>query len=189
MTTYRVLLAVSVTLAVLALLLVVRGQQAAPAVVADPVRTPGVLNEEVTQATIGSTICVHGWTRTIRPPTDYTNTLKAKQLREYGLAGPLSAYQEDHLISLELATSHRSAQSGPEPCPRAARRHDRERAQPGSRRFPCPSTKKESTSHRGVTEYRRSVGIAPSTHGGGRLGPDLARSTTGERRRASLALA
>ena len=115
------LLTVGVTLAVLALLLVVRGQRAAPAVVADPVRTPGVLNEEVTQATIGSTICVHGWTRTIRPPTDYTNTLKAKQLREYGLAGPLSAYQEDHLISLELGGHPTDPRNlWPEPYPRAA---------------------------------------------------------------------
>jgi hypothetical protein len=116
-----VLVTVGVTLAVLALLLVARGQQAAPAVVADPMRTPGVLYEEVTQATIGSTICVHGWTRTIRPPTDYTNTLKAKQLREYGLAGPLSAYQEDHLISLELGGHPTDPRNlWPEPYPRAA---------------------------------------------------------------------
>ena len=40
---------------------------------ADAVRTPGVLNPDVTQANIDSTICVHGWTRTIRPPTSYTN--------------------------------------------------------------------------------------------------------------------
>jgi hypothetical protein len=64
--------------------------------------TPGVVNPDVTQATIGRTICVHGWTRTIRPPSSYTSELKAEQLRAYGLRGPPSRYQEDHLISLEL---------------------------------------------------------------------------------------
>jgi hypothetical protein len=30
--------------------------------------TPGVLNPAVTQATVASTICRHGWTRTVLPP-------------------------------------------------------------------------------------------------------------------------
>jgi serine protease inhibitor len=42
-----------------------------------------VLNPAVTQATIGSTICVMGWTDTIRPPTSYTNALKVQQIGEY----------------------------------------------------------------------------------------------------------
>ena len=74
----------------------------ANAILADPVRTPGVLNADVTQANIRSTICRHGWTDTIRPPVSYTNPLKARQMRKYGETGSLSDYQEDHLISLEL---------------------------------------------------------------------------------------
>jgi hypothetical protein len=88
---------------------------------ADGIRTPGVLNPDVTQATIGSTICVRGWTKTIRPPTSYTNALKAKQMREYRVGGSFSGYQEDHLISLELgghATDPRNF--WPEPYPRAS---------------------------------------------------------------------
>jgi hypothetical protein len=77
-------------------------QRGSPVLRADPVRTPGVLNPEVTQATIGRTVCVQGWTRTVRPPTDYTSDLKSRQMREYGVAGSTSDYQEDHLISLEL---------------------------------------------------------------------------------------
>lgn len=98
------------------------GQHAAPpALVADPVRTPGVLNPDVTQATIGSTICVRGWTRTIRPPADYTNALKLQQMREYGVRGPPSAFQEDHLISLELGGDPTDPRNlWPEPYPRAA---------------------------------------------------------------------
>ena len=83
--------------------------------------TPGVLNPAVTQATIDSTICRRGWTRTIRPPVDYTNALKARQLHRYGLRGPPSAFQEDHMISLELGGSPVDARNlWPEPYPRAA---------------------------------------------------------------------
>jgi hypothetical protein len=84
--------------------------------------TPGVLNPAVTQATIASTICRRGWTRTIRPPVDYTNDLKRKQLRLHGLRGPPSAYQEDHLISLELGGSPADPRNlWPEPYPRASK--------------------------------------------------------------------
>ena len=64
--------------------------------------TPGVLNPDVRQETIGETICVQGWTRTVRPPTDYTSNVKVEQMRAFGLEGGPEDYQEDHLISLEL---------------------------------------------------------------------------------------
>ena len=64
--------------------------------------TPGVANPDVTQETIGETICASGWTRTIRPPTDYTNELKVEQMEAYHRPGSTSDYQEDHLISLEV---------------------------------------------------------------------------------------
>ena len=93
----------------------------ANAILADPVRTPGVLNPDVTQANIRSTICRHGWTETIRPPTSYTNDLKHKQMRQYGESGSLSDYQEDHLISLELGGSPTDPRNlWPEPYPRAS---------------------------------------------------------------------
>jgi hypothetical protein len=93
----------------------------ANAILADPVRTPGVLNPDVTQANIRSTICRHGWTETIRPPTSYTNALKTKQMRQYGDPGSLSDYQEDHLISLELGGSPTDPRNlWPEPYPRAS---------------------------------------------------------------------
>jgi hypothetical protein len=91
-----------------------------PRVSASWTRTPGVLNPDVRQETIGETICVLGWTRTIRPPTEYTSSLKIEQMREYGLGGGASGYQEDHLISLELGghpTDRRNL--WPEPRPHA----------------------------------------------------------------------
>lgn len=93
----------------------------ASAILADPTRTPGVLNPDVTQADIRSTICRTGWTATIRPPTSYTNALKARQMRQYREPGSLSDYQEDHLISLELGGSPTDPRNlWPEPYPRAS---------------------------------------------------------------------
>ena len=89
-------------------------------VLADPVRTPGVLNPDVTQADIRSTVCQRGWTKTIRPPVDYTNNLKQEQMKAYGESGPLSGFQEDHLISLELGGDPNDPRNlWPQPYPRA----------------------------------------------------------------------
>jgi hypothetical protein len=115
-------LAIGVLVVGAVLLIFVHGRgHHSPAILADPVRTPGVLNPDVTQANIASTICRSGWTATIRPPTDYTNDLKRKQMRQYGETGSLSAYQEDHLISLELGGNPTDPRNlWPEPYPRAA---------------------------------------------------------------------
>jgi len=120
--TYRFLLAGAVVLAILALGLRFARLQATAPVVADPVRTPGVLNPDVTQQTIDATVCVPGWTKSVRPSTDYTNALKVRQMRAYGLTGSPSAFQEDHLISLELGGHPTDPRNlWPEPYPRAAR--------------------------------------------------------------------
>ncbi|MDH6135637.1 hypothetical protein P3T37_005054 [Kitasatospora sp. MAA4] len=69
----------------------------------DPACTPGALNPAVTQDTIDSTICVSGWTTTVRPSTSYTNKLKAQQIIAYGYSDTnMSDYEEDHFIPLEL---------------------------------------------------------------------------------------
>lgn len=62
----------------------------------------GAINPAITQANIGETICVMGWTKSIRPPRSYTSQLKRLQIREFGLPGRMSDYEEDHLIPLEL---------------------------------------------------------------------------------------
>lgn len=68
----------------------------------DPRCTPGALNPAVTQATIGKTICVSGWTSTVRPPESVTEVEKEASLGTYGDGGPLGAYEYDHLVPLEL---------------------------------------------------------------------------------------
>ena len=98
-----------------------RRQSERPLVRASATLTPGALNPDVTEETIRSTICVRGWTRTVRPPVEYTNDLKVKQMRDYGETGPTSQYQEDHLISLELGGAPADPRNlWPEPYPRAA---------------------------------------------------------------------
>jgi hypothetical protein len=104
-----------------------RSHRTTHAIVADPVRTPGVLNPSVTQANIRSTICRRGWTATIRPPVSYTNALKRRQMKLYGETGPMSDYQEDHLISLEMGGNPTDARNlWPEPYPRAAQMDEME---------------------------------------------------------------
>jgi hypothetical protein len=71
-------------------------------VLPDTACTPGATDPAVTPATIASTICRSGWTATVRPPESVTETLKRSQLAAYGETGPISAYEEDHLIPLEL---------------------------------------------------------------------------------------
>jgi hypothetical protein len=83
----------------------------------NPSLTPGALNPAVTQATIGSTICVSGWTATIRPSESFTYALKVKQIVQYGYSDTkTSSYEEDHLISLELGGAPADARNlWPEP--------------------------------------------------------------------------
>src|SRR5439155_16361481 len=63
---------------------------------------PGAINPDVTQDNINSTICVSGWTSTIRPKVSYTNALKRELMARYKLSGNLSDYELDHLVSLEI---------------------------------------------------------------------------------------
>lgn len=68
--------------------------------------TPGSVDPRVTQANIHQTICVSGYTKTVRPSSSYTSKLKIEQIQEYGYTDTsTSDYEEDHLISLELGGS------------------------------------------------------------------------------------
>ena len=72
----------------------------------NPRLTPGALNPAVTQSDIDQTICVRGYSQSIRPPERYTERLKRAQIREYGYRDRwLRDYEEDHLIALSLGGS------------------------------------------------------------------------------------
>ena len=68
----------------------------------DPRCTPGALNPGVTQANIDQTICQEGWTDSVRPPESVTEAEKAASMAAYGDTGPMSGYEYDHFIPLEL---------------------------------------------------------------------------------------
>ena len=64
--------------------------------------TPGATNPQVTQATIGSTICVSGYTSSIRPPSSITSVEKTASKAAYSYTGSPYTVEYDHLIPLEL---------------------------------------------------------------------------------------
>ncbi len=76
-----------------------------------------MLNAAVTPATLSTTICVSGYTATIRPPVSFTDRLKVHQIATYRYADTSVAnYEEDHVISLELGGAPAaSANLFPEP--------------------------------------------------------------------------
>ena len=73
------------------------------------VEPPGVLLDDVTQATISTTICVSGWTATVRPSTSYTQGVKRRMLLQAGL-DPSEAlkYELDHFVPLAVGGHPRS---------------------------------------------------------------------------------
>lgn len=81
--------------------------------------TPGAIDPAVTQANIGTTVCVVGYTKTVRPPVSYTNSLKYQQLRgSYSRYGSTNSklFEEDHLIPLTLGGAPRDPKNlWPEP--------------------------------------------------------------------------
>ena len=64
--------------------------------------TPGAINPEVIQENLKSTVCMSGYSKQIRPSTSYTNPLKIKLMRSYGINGNPSDYELDHLIPLSI---------------------------------------------------------------------------------------
>ncbi len=68
----------------------------------DAACTPGALNPAVTQNTINRTICVEGWTHTVRPPESVTEQEKSASMAAYGDTGSLGSYEYDHFVPLEL---------------------------------------------------------------------------------------
>ena len=61
------------------------------------------INPAVTQATIDQTICVPGWTKTVRPSARYAARIKIELIRELELPKELlTDFELDHKIPLAL---------------------------------------------------------------------------------------
>jgi hypothetical protein len=92
--------------------------------VQDPSLTPGVIDPRVTQANIGSTICVRGYTKTVR---HVTTAVKTRVYHEYGIMSHApGSYEVDHLISLELGGSNDIGNLWPEPYFGTNNAHDKD---------------------------------------------------------------
>lgn len=129
---------------------------AAVAIVLPGPATPGATNPTVTQRTITTTICVPGWTSTVRPPTNYTNTLKARQLAARHLPGSPRDYEEDHLIPLALGGNPTNPRNlWPEPWPQARAADVLER---GLQRAVCAGRVTLAAARRAITRFKRSHG-------------------------------
>ena len=67
---------------------------------------PLPINPDVMPFTIQNTICIKGWTASVRPPVSYTNHIKKQRLHELGLPLELIGnFQLDHKLPLSLGGS------------------------------------------------------------------------------------
>jgi hypothetical protein len=129
----------------------------------DPACTPGVADPAVTAANLYSTMCRSGWSRSVRPPASYTDNLKRRQAQAYGLSGPLSQYEEDHLIPISLGGSPTDPRNlWPEP---GASPNPKDRVEAAaaravcSGRLPLVSTQKAMATD--WASLGRQLGVAP----------------------------
>lgn len=85
-------------------------ERSAPAAHRSPFKEPpGVFLAEVTQANVDKTICVSGWTATVRPSTSFTQGLKSLMLQRAGLpTGDAIKYELDHFVPLAVGGHPRS---------------------------------------------------------------------------------
>jgi hypothetical protein len=128
---------------------------------------PGAVNPAVTQANIGSTICVSGWTKSIRPPASYTDKLKLAQMTKLGLSGDPHAFEEDHLISLEIGGNPTDPNNlWPQPWHGPANAHHKDRLENLLHRLVCGhritlDAAQREISLDWVSSYRKRIGGAP----------------------------
>jgi len=85
-------------------------ERSAPPTRRSPFTEPlGAVFDEVKQGNVAQTICVPGWTATVRPSTSFTQALKRTMLERAGLP-PADAikYELDHFVPLAVGGHPRS---------------------------------------------------------------------------------
>ena len=150
----------------------------------DPSKTPGAVNPNVTQANIHQTICVSGFTATIRPPSSYTTALKVQQLGSgYAVNGDYntSHYEEDHLISLELGGAPSDPRNlWPEPYSGSANARVKDKIENKLHALVCSGAVTLRAAQAMIATnwedaYQKYLGPLPS--GGGNVTPNVSPST------------
>jgi hypothetical protein len=93
-------------------------------VIQDMSLSPGAADPRVTQANIHETICVVGYSASVR---DVSAATKRRVFAEYGISNPApGAYEVDHLIPLELGGSNDITNLWPEPYTGPANARDKD---------------------------------------------------------------
>jgi hypothetical protein len=133
--------------------------------------TPGATNQAVTQTTIGKTICVKGWTQTIRPSSSVTRTIKIEREIAYGIPAPhpkpYGKEELDHLISLELGGAPAAiANLWPEPLDGKDGYKQKDTLENRLKRLVCAhelllKTAQKAIAGNWVAAYRKYMGKAP----------------------------
>ena len=170
----------------------------------DPTCTPGAVQADVTQASIASTICRHGWTATVRAPEAETGKVKKAAMLAYGLPASGSKTTElDHFVPLELGGANDVRNLWPEPSdePGHGVANTKDKVEndlnaavcrgqvpllPPSRPSPRTGRPPSNTSACRPPLNRRALWGGPAAAGGGR-GPDVAADGRGPRRRPGVA--
>jgi hypothetical protein len=89
----------------------------------DPSCTPGEVDGRVTQANIHHTICVRGYSASVRPPVSETEPIKRERMRAYAMDSVRMVDVElDHLAPLSLGGASTRANLWPQLWPDAHRK-------------------------------------------------------------------
>lgn len=105
----------------------------------DPTCTPGAVDPRVTQENIQQTICVAGYSKTVRPPVSVTNRIKRERMAAYGMERePMKGYELDHLVSLEIGGAPSDPLNlWPEPYAEPDGARDKDRVEDALHRLVC----------------------------------------------------
>ncbi len=137
----------------------------------DPACTPGALNPAVRQGTIDKTICVEGWTETVRPPEAVTEREKQASMAAYGDSGSMGNYEYDHFVPLELGGATNDRRNlWPEP---GASPNPKDAVEDELRAKVCDGSISLATAQREIVKNWTSLASAP------RPGPPTHRSERG----------
>jgi hypothetical protein len=98
----------------------------------------GARDPAVKQSTIDTTICVTGYSATVRPPSRITRTEKIASMAAYGDSAASSHYEYDHLVSLELGGAP----------------NDPRNLWPEPGKIPNPKDRVENRLHRDVCDHK-----------------------------------
>lgn len=99
--------------------------------------TPGDRDPRVNAGNVDQTICVKGYTKSVRPAKSVTDVIKRERMAAYGIDAPMNTYELDHLIPLELGGSSSVANLWPQPWDGALGAHAKDRLEDRLRTLVC----------------------------------------------------